>query len=70
MRSGERPTGAANGKRSNTMASCQPPPPPKSYGLMGNQVTQCKVRQIWSHVDRMFPLRPPISGWAQASQTL
>ena len=27
MCSGERPTGAAKGKQTNTMASCQPPPP-------------------------------------------
>ena len=28
MSSGERPIGAAKGKQTNTMASCQPPPPP------------------------------------------
>ena len=28
MSSGERPTGAANGKQSDTEALCQPPPPP------------------------------------------
>ena len=27
---GERPIGAAKGKQTNTMASCQPPPPLKS----------------------------------------
>ena len=27
MHSGERPIGAANGKKPNSMASCQPPPP-------------------------------------------
>ena len=29
MCKGERPIGAAKGKQTNTMASCQPPPPPR-----------------------------------------
>ena len=28
MYNGDRPIGAAKGKQTNTMASCQPPPPP------------------------------------------
>ena len=33
MSSGERPIGAANGKQTNTRASCQPPPPPSPRRL-------------------------------------
>ena len=32
MSSGERPIGAAKGKKTNTMASCQPPPPTPLQG--------------------------------------
>ena len=33
MYNGERAIGAAKGKQTNTMASCQPPPPPRKQGL-------------------------------------
>ena len=35
MSSGERPIGAAKGKQTNTMASCQAPPPPTSSPGLG-----------------------------------
>ena len=36
MSSGERPIGAAKGKRPDTEALCQPPPPPLPVAIVGS----------------------------------
>ena len=63
MCKGERPVGAAKGKQTNTMASCQPPHPP----AVGNRPPDQLYHKPWAPIERGRPYVPPQSSAAEHS---
>ena len=61
MSSGERPIGAAKGKQTNTMASCQPPPPPLFTPAVEDQPQNDFERGEPHNGTRRQPCIPPSS---------